>query len=68
MGQEAGIALTEGGNNGVGEYTANNLTTGDYNTTLGNNNTTDGVDAQHQITIGYGIGSNGDNFTFGSRQ
>ena len=67
IGQESGTAITEGRDNVcIGEYSASNLTTGDFNVNVGNNTTTDGVDAQHQITMGYGIGSNGDNnFTFG---
>ena len=59
--------LTTGqANTGIGKNVYEDLTDGDYNTGLGGEVEVDGSDPQHQITIGYGLGSNGDNnFTFG---
>ncbi len=59
--------VTEGqSNTGIGKNVYEDLTTGDYNTGLGGEVEVSSSDAQHQITIGYGLGSNGDNnFTFG---
>jgi len=59
--------VTEGqSNTGIGKNVYEDLTTGDYNTGLGGECEVSSSDAQHQITIGYGLGSNGDNnFTFG---
>ena len=59
--------VTEGqANTAVGKNVYEDLTTGDYNTGIGGECEVSSADAQHQITIGYGLGSNGDNnFTFG---
>ena len=59
--------LTEGNHNtGLGKNVYEDLTTGNYNTGIGAEVEVSASDATHQITIGYGIGSNGDsNFTFG---
>ena len=60
-------SLTEGqSNTGIGKNVYEDLTTGNYNTGIGGEVEVSSSGATHQITIGYGIGSNGDsNFTFG---
>ena len=60
-------SLTTGQNNtAIGKNVYEDLTTGDYNTGVGGECEVSSADAQHQITLGYGLGSNGDNnFTFG---
>ena len=59
--------LTEGQHNtAIGKNVYEDLTTGNYNTGVGAEIEVSSSGATHQITIGYGIGSNGDsNFTFG---
>ena len=59
--------LTEGSHNtGLGKNVYEDLTTGNYNTGIGAEVEVSAAGATHQITLGYGIGSNGDsNFTFG---
>ena len=60
-------SLTTGqANTAIGKNVYEDLTTGNYNTGLGAEVEVSSSGATHQITIGYGIGSNGDsNFTFG---
>ena len=60
-------SLTEGqANTAIGKNVYEDLTTGNYNTGIGGEVEVSSSGATHQITIGYGIGSNGDsNFTFG---